>query len=82
MFSVIVTFIGEARLPTYQKKLFLGNTIFYPIKLHVHGFWFFWRMDEFTMPADVELSVLMGVLGWVYPISYKHVRMGLATCPL
>ena len=34
------------------------------------------------MPAAVELSVLMGVLGWGYPISYKHVRMGSATCQL
>ena len=46
------------------------------------AFDFFWRMEEFTMPDAVELSVLMGVLGWGYPISSRHVRMGSETCPL
>ena len=43
---------------------------------------FFCLIEELTIPAAVELSVLSGVHGWGWPSSARHVRIGSAICAL
>ena len=49
----------------------LFDSILDAIKLHIHGFWLFLAHCIITMPFAAELSVFMGVSGFMWPILWR-----------
>lgn len=60
MFGEIVCSIVWSFVPI-SSKVFLLFFVLNPMQMHVPGLWFFSCILLFTYPAEVELSVLIGV---------------------
>ena len=57
----------------FDIKIFLLNSIMYPIEAHVHGFGKFCLMFPFIVPYYVEMYVIISVAGCGWPISIRVV---------
>ena len=79
MFPEIISKVYISWCPI-KKKLILMDAILDPMKAHVHSLGTF--LFDVTIPSAVELSVAIGVDGWIWPISMRAWRSGTASCSL
>ncbi len=71
--EVVGAVVGSG--PPVIFELLLGLAIAKPVEKHVHGF----RAARLDVVVDVLLSVSIGVLGCLWPISSRSWRMGTAS---
>ena len=81
MFSEVITKVHVSWFP-FHLKVLLFHLIANPIKMHVHGFYFFSLMVTLMMPSAVELSVMISVACCGWPISLRVVLIALSSLEL
>ena len=81
MFCEIIPHVWDSWF-TINVKLFLLYPFLHPIKSHVHCLGYIFLIVAVTMTLAAELSVFIGVCGWVKPSSWSVMCRFTAVCPL